>query len=175
MSETVAHDPPVYALSVLIANARLSVTHVPAPSESRQTVAEPDAPLRGGSRREGERGRIGTDGAACQRYEGPLNAQAIRGIRLVESERRAEDPDYLEDMLYTAAIQVGWLPRDADGQAVVEVPDIEILIGVPGATAEARRRKPPSAPQSGGGRDWRACRSSIKAEAIGDVVLPHPG
>lgn len=104
---------------------------VPAPSESRETVAEQNASPRGGNRREGERGRIGKDGAAYQRYEGPLNARAVPGIWLVDSERRAEDFDYLEDMLYTAAIQVGWLPRDTDGQVVVEVPDIEILIGVP--------------------------------------------
>jgi hypothetical protein len=40
-------------------------------------------------------------------YVGPLNDRAAGpGYRLFQSERRPED---LEDMLYTAAIQAGWL------------------------------------------------------------------
>lgn len=101
-------------------------------------VAPPRAPsetnmpgrrlLPGGPRREGERGRITDDGVAYQRYEGPLHAWAVRGIRLVDSERQAEDFDYLEDMLYTAAIRAGWLSGTRQPFAVI--PDVEILIGI---------------------------------------------
>ena len=97
---------------------------------SRETATPDTAPRPGGSRRGGEPGRIGDDGTAYQRYEGPLHARAAPGLWLVESERRAEDLDYLEDMLYTAAIRAGWLSGDSQKQAVAEVPDIDILIGI---------------------------------------------
>jgi hypothetical protein len=51
-------------------------------------------------------------------------------VRLVESELRAEEFDFYEDMLYTAAVQAGWLSADDQRQAVGEVPDVDILIRI---------------------------------------------
>ena len=101
----------------------------PAPT-SREPATPHTAPRPGGRRREGERGRIRDDGAAYQRYEGPLHARAVPGIGLIDSERRADDFDYLEDMLYSAALRAGWLSGDAQKQTVAEVPDVDILIGI---------------------------------------------
>jgi hypothetical protein len=59
-----------------------------------------------------------------------LHGRAVPRIWLVENERRPEDFDYLEDMLYTAAIRAGWLSDDAQGEAVADVPDVDILVGI---------------------------------------------
>jgi hypothetical protein len=103
---------------------------VPAARRSREGTAARTVLRPGGPRREGELGRIGDDGAAYQRYEGPLHVRAVPGIWLIDSERRPEDFDYLEDMLYTAALRTEWLSRDPQGPPLAEVPDVEILIGV---------------------------------------------
>lgn len=58
------------------------------PSRERPTPSS--VPRPGGGRRARERGRIGDDGAAYQRYEGPLHVRAVAGIWLEESERRAD-------------------------------------------------------------------------------------
>ena len=47
---------------------------------SRETATPDTAPRPGGSRRGGEPGRIGDDGTAYQRYEGPLHARAARAF-----------------------------------------------------------------------------------------------
>jgi len=101
---------------------------VPAARRSRERATARTVLRPGGPRREGELGRTGDDGVAYQRYEGPLHVRAVPGIWLNDSERRAEDFDYLENMLYTAALRSGWLSRDPQGPPVAEVPDA--LIGV---------------------------------------------
>jgi hypothetical protein len=60
---------------------------------------------------------------------GPLNGRAAgAGYRLRENERRAEDLEFGEDMLYTAAITAGWLTQNRD--AFVDVDDGEVSVGV---------------------------------------------
>jgi hypothetical protein len=58
-----------------------------------------------------------------------LNTRAVTGVLLVESERRPEDWDALEDMLYTAGVRAGWL--EANQVSGAEVPDTEIMIRIP--------------------------------------------
>lgn len=58
---------------------------------------------------------------------GPVAGRAVPGLRLVDGALHAEDFDDLEDMLYTAAAQAGWLIGDDDRSSAVEVPDGEIL------------------------------------------------
>ena len=67
------------------------------------------APEPGGERSPGERGRRLDDGTVCQGYMGPLHRRAVLGVRLIDSERRADDFDVFEDMLYTAAMHAGWV------------------------------------------------------------------
>jgi hypothetical protein len=50
------------------------------------------------------------------------------GYRLLESERRPEDLEFGEDLLYAAAVRAGWLGGEPD--EVAEVPDVQITIGV---------------------------------------------
>lgn len=84
----------------------------------------------GGPRRQRTIGRLGDDGTVYSMYVGPLNARAVPGMLLTESERRPEDFDYLEDMLFSAAIEAGWLPRDPQDRVAAEVSDVTILVGV---------------------------------------------
>ena len=89
------------------------------------------APLPGGPRREGELGWVEEDGTVCQRSVGPLHPRAAgRGVRLVESERRAENFDSFEDMLYTAAVHAGWLPSRDQPPVVGQIPEADILIRI---------------------------------------------
>jgi hypothetical protein len=86
-------------------------------------------PLPGRVRRLGQKGRIGHQGVAWQRYLGPLNGRAAGpGYRLVKSERRPEELEFGEDMLYTAAVQAGWLGGEPG--EVVDVPDVRITVSV---------------------------------------------
>ena len=86
-------------------------------------------PLPGRARRLGEKGRIDDDGVAWQQRVGPLNGRAAGpGYRLLESERRSEEFEFGEDMLYTAAVQAGWLAGHPD--EVVDVPDVRIAVSV---------------------------------------------
>ncbi len=88
----------------------------------------------GGPRRLGEPGTVSDEGLVIQRYEGPLHGRAVPGLRLVDTELRAEDFDFYEDMLYTAAVTAGWLSPERRGQAVSEVLTVDILVQI------ARRR-----------------------------------
>ena len=103
---------------------------VPPPLTPARTDMPRSLPRPGGLRREGERGRIADDGVAYKRYEGPLHVRAVPGIRMVDSERHAEDFDYLEDMLYTAAVRAGWISRADGPRAVAEIPCVAIVIGI---------------------------------------------
>jgi hypothetical protein len=86
-------------------------------------------PLPGGVRRLGEKGRVDDHGIAWQRRVGPLNGRAAGpGYRLVESERGPDELEFGDDMLYTAAVQVGWLSSAPD--EVVDVPDVRIAVTV---------------------------------------------
>lgn len=104
-------------------DAQIRVSPAPA---SRHAGAPHFAPLPGGVRRDRERGWADNSGAAYQRYVGPL-PRFVPGIRLVDGERRAEDFDFLEDMIYKAVTHAGWSVED---HTAVEVPDIELLIGI---------------------------------------------
>jgi len=83
---------------------------------------------------------------ACQSFEGPLNGRAAGpGYRLLETERRPEDLEFGEDMLYTAAIRAGWFTiismvgahgtlQDAEiEQAVERTPGYVLLTDIGGA------------------------------------------
>jgi hypothetical protein len=83
----------------------------------------------GGPRRRGEHGPRSEDGSARQQRVGPVHGRAVPGLRLLDGAVRAEDFDTLEDMLYTAAAQAGWLATD-DDQHAAEVPDGEIRIRI---------------------------------------------
>jgi hypothetical protein len=58
-----------------------------------------------------------------------LNARALTGLRLTDSERGPDDYDSFEDMLYTAAVHAGWLAPNHTSHA--HLPDVEIVIRVP--------------------------------------------
>lgn len=104
---------------------------LPAAPEHRGAALPQFPPLEGGPRRQGERGPVSDDGSVRQRYQGALNARAAGpGVRLVESGLRAEDFDAFEDMLYTAAVQAGWLACAPNQTADADVPDTEILIRI---------------------------------------------
>ncbi len=60
----------------------------------------------------------------------PRSHRPILRQALSARERRAEDFDYLEDMLYTAALRAGWLAGAAQREAAAELPDVDILIGI---------------------------------------------
>jgi hypothetical protein len=103
-------------------------------------------------------GRIDDRGVAWQQRVGPLSGRAAGpDYRLLESERRPDDLEFDEDMLYTAAVQAGWLTGAAD--EVVEVPDVRITVGVArrhprweafaSGTAEPGGALPPAAPPAG--------------------------
>lgn len=86
-------------------------------------------PLAGGARRVGEGGWIDDRGVAWQRVVGPLNARAAGpGYRLLKSERRSEELEVGEDLLYTAAVHAGWLSGDPD--EVVDVADVRVAVGI---------------------------------------------
>jgi hypothetical protein len=114
---------------------RILVISVPQASGSGQGAVPRAAPMPGGLRREGERGRVADDGMVSQRYVGPLHARAAGpGVRLVTSEWCAEDFNGFEDMLYTAAAQAGWLSASGQRQDASGISDADILIRI------ARRR-----------------------------------
>jgi hypothetical protein len=95
----------------------------------------PLSPLPGAERKRGEKGWVDEDHQACQGYEGPLNGRAAGpGYQLLEGERRPEDLEFGEDMLYTAAIRAGWL--SADREDVADVPDVHIKVGITSRRAE---------------------------------------
>ena len=87
---------------------RIRVGSVP---EGRPAARSTVELLPGGERKRGEKGWIDEDHMACQGFEGPLEGRAAGpGYRLREDERRPEDLEFPEDMLYTAAIrQAGYL------------------------------------------------------------------
>jgi hypothetical protein len=62
---------------------------------------------------------------AWEGFVGPLNARAVPGYRLLESERRPEELEFGEDMLYAAAVHAGWLAGEPD--EVVDLPDVQII------------------------------------------------
>ena len=102
---------------------------VPSAPASAPTISRRREPLPGPARRLGEMGRIDACGVAWQQRVGPLNGRAAgRGYRLLESERRPDDLEFGEDMLYTAAVQAGWLTGAPD--EVAEVPDVRIAVSV---------------------------------------------
>lgn len=107
----------------------LVIRVAPAPAGGRCTFLR-SAPLPGGQRQMGEHGRVEHDGTVHQAYIGPLHRRASVGVRLVESERRPEDYDSFEDMLYTAAVHTGWLPAYDRPPVVGEVPEADILIRI---------------------------------------------
>ena len=113
----IARLHPLIELSVSVPRA----TALTAPAVLR--------PLDGGPRSLRERGRSTDDGRVHQGYGGPLNAKAIKGLRLTDSERRPDDYDSFEDMLYTAAFHAGWLAPNHTSHA--DLPDVEIVIRVP--------------------------------------------
>jgi hypothetical protein len=105
---------------------RVGVAPAPADAPKRRSQF---APLPGRVRRLGEKGWTDENGIAWQQSVGPLNGRAAGpGYRLSESERRPEDREFGEDMLYTAATHAGWLAGDSD--EVVDVPDVRIAVSV---------------------------------------------
>lgn len=105
---------------------RVGVAPAPAIAPRRGARFEP---LPGRARRLGGKGRIDDHGVAWQQYVGPLNGRAAGpGYRLLESERRPEEFEFGEDMLYTAAVQASWLAGDPG--EVVDVPDVRIAVSV---------------------------------------------
>lgn len=105
---------------------RVGVTAVAAERPEQRARLEP---LPGRVRRPGEKGRVDDQGVAWQQSVGPLNGRAAGpGYRLLESERRPEDLEFGEDLLYAAAVRAGWLGREPG--EVAEVPDVQISIGV---------------------------------------------
>ncbi len=76
-----------------------------------------------------EKGWIDDRGIVWHQQRGPLNGRAAGpGYRLLESERTQEDLEFGEDMLYTAAVQAGWLTGE-EGE-VIDVPDVQITVSV---------------------------------------------
>jgi hypothetical protein len=105
---------------------RIRVAFVP---EEQPPTGSQVEPLPGAKRRRVGKGWVDEDQMACQVYEGPLNGRAAgHGYRLLEAERRPEDLEFGEDMLYTAAIRAGWL--SGDGTEAADVPDVHITVGV---------------------------------------------
>lgn len=99
------------------------------PTESDVRVASRLGLLPGRHRRLTERGLIDEHGVSWGRQVGPLNGRAAGpGYRLLESERSPEDLEFAEDLLYTAAVQAGWLAGQPD--EVVDVPDVQITVAV---------------------------------------------
>ena len=144
----------------------------PAPAGA-STVCRRGEPLPGRARRLGEMGPLDDRGAAWQQRVGPLNDRAAgRGYRLLESERRPDDLEFGEDMLYTAAVQAGPLTGAPD--EVVEVGDVRIAVSVahrnarweafasgtadPGAAPPARRRDRRARARGAGPRGRRSLR-----------------
>jgi hypothetical protein len=105
---------------------RIRVAFVPEEQPPTRSQVEP---LPGAKRRRVGKGWVDEDQMACQVYEGPLNGRAAGpGYRLLEAERRPEDLEFGEDMLYAAAIRAGWL--SGDGAEAADVPDVHITVGV---------------------------------------------
>lgn len=131
---------------------RVGVAAVPAGRPKQRARREP---LPGRVRRLGEKGRVDAHGVAWQQFVGPLNGRAAGpGYRLLESERRPEDLEFGEDLLYAAAVRAGWLGEEPE--EVAEVPDVQITIGVARrnprweafATASASSGDPDTAPST---------------------------
>jgi hypothetical protein len=129
--------PPPDARPPTRSSGRLKFSNAAPPSTLRAIGAVP-APAatakratlrRGGRRRPADGGRIALDGTCYQRYEGPLSGRAVPGIHLIETERRDEDFDHLEDMLYGAARRAGWITSTAD-PTLAAIPEIEIRVGI---------------------------------------------
>jgi hypothetical protein len=105
---------------------RVGVAAAPATRPKQRAQLEP---LPGGVRRLGEKGWIDDQGVAWQQSVGPLNGRAAGpGYRLSASERRPEELEFGEDMLYTAAVRAGWLVGEPD--EVADVPDVQITVSV---------------------------------------------
>jgi hypothetical protein len=114
---------------------RIRVAFVPELQPPRRSEGDV---LPGAKRKRGEKGWVDEDQMACQSFEGPLNGRAAGpGYRLLEGERRPEDLEFGEDMLYTAAIRAGWL--SGDGGEVADVPDVHITVGVTSRQDELAR------------------------------------
>ncbi|MGO9972052.1 MAG: hypothetical protein ACLP01_04430 [Solirubrobacteraceae bacterium] len=115
-----------------MANLRMTVAvrmGVPSPPASAPTLRGRRDPLPGRARLLGEMSRIDDRAVAWQQRVGPLNGRAAGpGDRLLESEHRPEDLEFGEDMLFTVAVQAGWLTGAPD--EVVEVPDVRITVSV---------------------------------------------
>lgn len=110
---------------------KLSI-RLPPPPEPTLTMPRRLTPLQGGPRRQGEVGTREADGTVRIGYSGPVKRRAWGpGVWLLESDRRPEDYDGIEDQLYTAAIQAGWLPNTPDQTSYADIPDADIVIRVP--------------------------------------------
>lgn len=71
-----------------------------------------------------------TSDEIVQRYVGPLDARAVKAPRLVRSDRRPDEFEAVEDMLYTAAAYAGWLSPDQTGELRGDVQGADILFRV---------------------------------------------
>lgn len=95
--------------------------------------------LPGRHRRLVERGWLDDRRVAWGLLIGPLNGRAAGpGYRLLENKHTPDNLEFGEDLLYTLAVQVGWLTGEQD--AVIDVPDVQITVCVArrGSTAPSR-------------------------------------
>lgn len=115
-------------------SVRVGVAAAPATRPKQRAQLEPLPggvlePLPGGVCRLGEKGWLDAQGVAWQQSLGPLNRRAAGpGYRLSASERRPEELEFGEDLLYTAAVRAGWLVDEPD--EVADVPDVRITVSV---------------------------------------------
>jgi hypothetical protein len=115
-------------LATIRMTVALRVGVAPAPATTPRRRARFEA-RPGRVRQLGEKGRVDGDGFVWQQSIGPLNPRAAgHGYRLLASEGDPEDLEFGEDMLYTAAVQAGWLTGTAD--EIVDISDVRILVGV---------------------------------------------
>lgn len=105
---------------------RVGVSAAPAERPKQRAQLEP---LPGRVRRLGEKGSVDAHGVAWRQFAGPMNSRAAGpGYRLSASERRPENFEVGEDLLYAAAVCAGWLGEEPD--EIADVPDVQITIGV---------------------------------------------
>jgi hypothetical protein len=103
---------------------------VPGPSRDEPKPTAELSPLPGEFRRPTEPGRVAPDGSVSQHYVGPVHPRSARGLRLVEVERRAEDFDSYENLLFAAAGKAGWMPPNPYEGCSAEIADVEITVRI---------------------------------------------